>query len=140
MSDLRDEFSKIVLDKVLSEFKITVRAGNIDALKGLTESVSALANGTPTKIDENTLTSTVSVNKASPLNVALKLTSKLKECFIIKLLEDKLEVEKIECPPCEEGAFTKMPDKYFLLEDGRVVEKRDANVYLVYVCRFKKSQ
>ncbi len=71
-------------------------------------------------------------------DVLFKLLNNLRGCLRIEVSENRVLLKSIECPPCEPGAYTEIPDKYFLLDNGRVVEKVGEGKYKLYFCRLNK--
>ncbi len=69
--------------------------------------------------------------------IAYKLMTNLNTCFIIKVKENEIEIEDIECPPCEKDASSKIPENHYILENGKVIEEIKEKTYRVYTCRVK---
>lgn len=71
-------------------------------------------------------------------NILIKLFMNLKGCLKIKITNSNIRICPIECPSCEPGSFTNLPEKFFLLDNGRIVEKISDNEYNLYLCRLSK--
>lgn len=69
--------------------------------------------------------------------IAYKLMTNLNTCFIIKISGNEIEIEDIECPPCEKDAYSEIPKNHYILENGRVIEEVKEKTYRVYTCRVK---
>lgn len=136
---IEKEFKSNLSTDILSELNIEIRARNEETLRRLTNDISSISKGEIIEVRNKEMTSIIRVRNDSQANLAVKLALETNHCFFIKPSERGLIIEEITCPPCREGAISNLPDKYFLLADGKVIEKRGDKTYLVYVCKVKRD-
>lgn len=139
MSSLENEFRSNLSTEIMSEIDIWVKARDSGTLRKLANNIINATNGVLKDLNETNLRAEIAVKKDSQADLAMKLAKNVNYCFYIKPSERGIIIEEFECPPCREGAVSPLPEKYFILKDGRVVEKRDEKTYLVYICKMKKN-
>jgi len=137
MSSIEREFRSNLNNKILSELDIEIKARNEETLNRLTSDIAAISKGEVVKIHKKDITSLIKVKNESQADLAVRLALNTNHCFFIKPSEKGLIIEEVECPSCEEGAVSELPEKYFILKDGRVIEKRGNQTYLVYICKVR---
>ncbi len=138
MSEIEKEFKSGLSTITVDKLKINIRARDPHSLRRIISEIKEITKGEIININEPSNEAIVSVSNASQANTAINLAKKINYCFYIRASKDGLTIEEFECPPCKEGAITKLPETYFMLSDGRVIEKRGENTYLVYVCKIRK--
>jgi len=136
MSSFEEDVKEVMSSTKVSDFLIRVKTNVKENLEDLANSIAKIVNGEIAEINEGQ--AIVKTKNAPQADIATRIAKTISYCIYIRPLEEGLEIEEFECPPCEEGAFSKLPEKYFLVGKDRIVEKRGNDTYLVYVCKFKK--
>ena len=132
----RDIEATMSVERV-NNFHIHIRSSQ-NNLRTLANEVTKILGGRIDEINTEKGEATISIDNVSQAEATTKIVKNINYCVYIRPSTNGLEIEEFQCPPCKEGAVTKLPEKYFLLAKDRIVEKRGKDTYLVYVCRFTK--